>query len=152
LIDALGWSNPIPFDVAAIQLKEISSKFTRDKLSQNSNTSLTEFGDKDSLDNIPQNIAEYLPAVLPHLYQRIYAAYESSSKDFLNVYNILGSEPWIWVGDSFASPSRIAFNCTINAVPYLYQVPQDMIRYMKLLQKFGVQSSFGTNDYIKVIY
>ena len=38
---------------------------------------------------------------------------------FIEVRDVLGNQPWVWVGYTFASPDKIAFKCPGNAKPYV---------------------------------
>ena len=60
---------------------------------------------------------------------------------------------WIWHGDGFTSPSKIAFSlpCNINLKPYLYTVPQDFQVLRLFLERCGVRHTFGDSDLLGVL-
>ena len=60
---------------------------------------------------------------------------------------------WIWHGDGFTSPSKIAFTlpCNINLNPYLYTVPKDFYALRSFLERCGVRQTFSESDLLGVL-
>ena len=60
---------------------------------------------------------------------------------------------WIWHGDGFTLPSKIAFSlpCKINLKPYLYTIPQDFHVLRLFLERCGVRDTFGDSDLLGVL-
>ena len=100
-----------------------------------------------------QESKERITTLVPYLYQRINAVCGGGvgeGRDDILLEELQGQK-WIWVGESFVTPSRVAFESTVNATPYLYQLPQDLKVYGKLLGSFGIKRCFSPRDYIQVL-
>lgn len=130
-MNALGWSAPIPPLVAAVQLKRLSELHTK-------------------LESSETDTADLLTSLLPLLYQRLSASMQDNAQ-FSQVFETLENVAWVWVGGTFLTPNRLAFSTSVNAQPYLFQVPQELLTHSKLLSVFGVQPNFGANDFISVL-
>lgn len=177
----LGWAAPVDFDTLAMQLREISRKFlelrARSSVLLPSPPSSTgaslppslqplplpppmEDSRPDSGSEIPSSAAvaaaavdmsdvrETITGLIPQLYQRLNALADSHGPALLS---LLDSAAWIWVGDTFVTPDKVAISTSVNASPYLFQLPQDLQVYNKLLGTFRVKSAFGPRDYIQVL-
>lgn len=100
-----------------------------------------------------QESKERITTLVPYLYQRINAVCGGGvgeGRDEILLEELQGQK-WIWVGESFVTPSRVAFESTVNATPYLYQLPQDLKVCGKLLGSFGIKRCFTPRDYIQVL-
>ena len=60
---------------------------------------------------------------------------------------------WIWHGNGFTSPSKIAFvsPCKLNLKPYLYTVQQDFHDLRSFFQRCGVREAFNETDLLGVL-
>ena len=134
--------------ITAVQLRELSATFmslkseTEDKLRAVAEEEATKLQEQF------QGVKEMVTGLIPQLYQRL-----NNYSDKYNslIREILGMRAWIWVGESFVLANRIALTTTVNAAPYLYQLPQDLTVYQKLLNIFDVKQVFTAGDYIKVL-
>ena len=143
------WSGDLDISTVACQLRELSRKFVLLKEgvgSLDATGSIVSEPDRLTL----QGAREEITSAIPQLYQRLNAAV-SGSQDKAAVCELLLGEQWIWVGDAFVSPSRVAVTSTINAAPYLYSLPQDLRVYATLLKAFDVKNAFSPRDYIEVL-
>ena len=78
----------------------------------------------------------------------------STNTSFIDAVNQDNSFPeWIWHGDGFSSPSKIAFTscCTINLRPYLYIVPREFQILNPFFQRCGVREKFQDSDLLRVL-
>jgi hypothetical protein len=100
-----------------------------------------------------QDSRERITTLIPLLYQRLNAVCGGGvgeGRDNILLEELRGQK-WIWVGDSFVPPNRVALTTSVNATPYLYQLPQDLRVYGKLLGSFGIKRVFTPRDYIQVL-
>ena len=60
---------------------------------------------------------------------------------------------WIWHGNGFTSPSKIAFEspCKFDLKPYLYTVPRDFEALCSFFQRCGVREAFNETDLLDVL-
>ena len=60
---------------------------------------------------------------------------------------------WIWHGNGFSLPSKIAFTscCKIDLRPYLFLVPRDFRNLNPFFQKCGVRDTFQDSDLLHVL-
>ena len=96
---------------------------------------------------------EIITTLVPQLYQKLNAVCGGGvgqGKDAVLIRELQG-QPWIWVGDSFVLCSRVAYVSSVNATPYLHQLPQDLRVYSKLLGSFSIKKDFSSRDYIQVL-
>jgi sacsin len=103
-------------------------------------------GDFSSL----QEARQLITGLIPQLYQKLNADAESDSNRAV-LLAVLQTHQWIWVGETFVSADCVAITTSVNATPYLYQLPQDLQVYSKLLSVFGVKHTFSSRDYIQVL-
>ncbi len=137
LLYAFGWTAAIEFSVIAVQLRELAALYE-----------LVKKADHGLSNTAYQDLRERVTALIPILYQSLNAA-AVQKKDELRFH--LRDSAWVWVGDTFVRPSRVAFSSPINAAPYLYLVPQDLAVFRNLLSVFDVRMTFGALDYVEVL-
>ena len=152
LLIALGWANVLDHNVIAVQLRELSvlyeivlSNRTREISDDNLDINLS--GTTATVD-YHQKLRERITALIPNLYQSLNSV---ALQKKIEIVDILQGVDWIWIGNSFVSPSRVSFSSPINISPYLYLVPQDLAVYSYLLKIFGVRQSFSARDYVDVL-
>lgn len=60
---------------------------------------------------------------------------------------------WVWHGNGFTSPSKIAFlsPCKFDLKPYLFTVPQDFGALRSFFQRCGVREQFNETDLLGVL-
>lgn len=136
LISTLGIDQPVSIETLAIQLREIALSFKANK--QNNVEPAIQ-------DNFRMQIAE----IIGHVYAQFDQATES---DRSIIYRQLESAPWIWVGSDFVTVFKVARHCSVNAAPFLYQLPASMRSYQKLLEGFRVKDHFHAHDYIDALH
>ena len=129
-----GWTTELDVHTIALQLRNLGKTF------KNIN------GSWDA--NEMQTAKVTITGLIPQLYQRLN---NSAEEHKVKITALLQAHEWIWVGDAFVETSRIAISSSINASPYLYQLPQDFKVYNKLLAIFSVKASFNPRDYIQVL-
>jgi sacsin len=95
-----------------------------------------------------QRAREHMTGLIPQLYQRLNA---DSDMNTGIVLSTLEDCAWIWIGDTFVNVSNVALTSSVNASPYLYQLPQDLQVYGKLLALFKVKQAFTSKDYVEVL-
>jgi hypothetical protein len=96
---------------------------------------------------------EIITTLVPQLYQKLNAVCGGGvgqGKDAVLIRELQG-QPWIWVGDNFVLCSRVAYVSSVNATPYLHQLPQDLRVYARLLGSFSIKKDFSSRDYIQVL-
>ena len=136
----LGWKEPITYLVLAQQLSGISRSFEDAHAKAGNEVTL-------------QPIRETITGLIPQLYSRLNAGVIASSQEdrIDEAVQLLQDIKWIWVGDAFVSADKVALTATVNATPYLYQLPQDLQVYSSLLDCFRVKSTFEPRDYVRVL-
>ena len=139
LIKVFQWNMPLPTVTIARQLRDLAAKFLANKEAVGVTA--------EQSDDL-QGARETITALIPVLYQRLN---NIDQGDYAVVTSTLGSHPWIWVGDTFVHPTRVAFSSAMNLTPYRYVIPQDLAVYRRLLQLFGVKDSFSARDYVDVL-
>ena len=78
----------------------------------------------------------------------------SSNASFIDAVNQDNSFPeWVWHGNGFSSPSKIAFTscCRIDLRPYLYIVPREFQVLNPFFQRCGVREKFQDSDLLRVL-
>lgn len=133
---SLGFGNPHSIQTIAMQLKELATKF-RDYLSST-----------DLVDSELQNLRVVVTGLIPQLYERLNSAPQDR---YELIVSILESCSWIWVGDDFVPPLKVAINAGVNAAPFLYQLPQDLHVFTNLFSLFKVKQNFNYIDYIAAL-
>jgi sacsin len=143
------WDTPLPITVIAKQLRDIAAKYEDMKGRRGEENDST----KQAVTEADlQNSRETLSALIPVLYQRLNSVGINNFDDQKQIVSILRSHPWIWVGDHFVHPNRVAFSATLSLTPYLYAIPQDLAVYSTLLNLFDVKESFTARDYVAVLH
>ena len=92
----------------------------------------------------------HFEAMLKEIYQAA-----SINVDFITsmITNDASFPAWIWHGNGFTTPSKIAFalSCNINLKPYLFEVPQGFHALRLFLQRCGVRQTFNESDLLGVL-
>jgi sacsin len=96
-----------------------------------------------------QVIKETVSTVIPLLYQRLNSITTENEKN--TIRRILDASYWIWVGDTFVHPSKVAFSSVVNVSPYLRIIPQDLAVYKKMLYIFNIKDQFNSRDFVEVL-
>ncbi|TMW63551.1 hypothetical protein Poli38472_002492 [Pythium oligandrum] len=127
-----GWNKPIPVEVVASQMKAIAMKA----------------GDSDRLE--AQNIWPVVFDIYKIL-SRFFEA-EPSEERRKSVLALLDGEfPYIWVGGRFVAPHQVALSTLVNAEPYLFAVPNELVHFRPFLKAIGVRERFSLGDYVHVL-
>jgi hypothetical protein len=98
-----------------------------------------------------QNLCQTMSAHIPELYGLLDAAALRSSYEQEVMQSILFGSTWLWIGDRFVSSEHAAFQSSVNAAPYLYTVPSDLVCFDHLLQTLGVRRGFDPTDFASVL-
>ncbi|MEE6483233.1 hypothetical protein FKM82_013475 [Ascaphus truei] len=61
------------------------------------------------------------------------------------------SFPFIYIGREFVKLNFVARNMSVDASPYLYQLPKEYVEFDKLWDCVGLCEEFSTGDYISVL-
>ena len=83
--------------------------------------------------------------------------YQEASQNVESITSKIRDDPsfpeWIWHGNGFTTPPKIAFvlSCNIDLKPYLYTVPHDFQALRSFLQRCGVRQTFDESDLLKVL-
>ena len=83
--------------------------------------------------------------------------YQEASRNADLIISAIANDPtfpaWIWHGNGFTMPSKIAFNrsCNMELKPYLFVVPQDFQILRPFLQRCGVRQTFNESDLLQVL-
>ena len=83
--------------------------------------------------------------------------YQEASRNADLIISAIANDPtfpaWIWHGNGFTIPSKIAFNrsCNMELKPYLFVVPQDFQILHPFLQRCRVRQTFNESDLLKVL-
>lgn len=148
------WDSLLPIEVIATQLREIAVKYEAMKMqvevgqNQGSGLNNTQLVTAENM----QQSRERLSALIPVLYQRLNGVDAHNTSAQQKIVTILRSYAWIWVGDRFVHPTKVAFTSTLSLTPYLYAIPQDLAVYSTLLNLFEVKESFTARDYVAVLH
>ena len=145
----LKWTSPIDMYTIAIQLRELSTFYHSIKIKcGNCQCDQIQNGDNDTNESTINDAKVTITGLIPQLYQRLNTV---ASQNNFELKTLLQTHSWIWVGDNFVLPEKVAINASVNASPYLYQLPQDFQVYRQLLQVFGIKNTFNYRDYIEVL-
>ena len=169
----LGWEETLPIETIARQLFQLSESFLalreKEELLTNGGKSPGREGTKSPVSlqmNVDdenehdedddhhhgsaalQEVRETVTGLIPQLYQRLNQGAETKASE---IRSILLPAKWIWVGKTFVESSKVALSTSVNASPYLYQLPQDLRVYSRLLKTFMVKPSFNPSDYVDVL-
>ena len=83
--------------------------------------------------------------------------YQEASQNVEFITSKIKDDPsfpaWIWHGNGFTTPPKIAFvlSCNVDLKPYLYTAPQDFKAFRSFLQRCGVRQTFDESDLLKVL-
>lgn len=138
LSTAFGWSEPVPARDIATQLSEVAKRYMQLKASKSLSCDLEE-------------IRLQLAVMVPQFYQKLNLSAREAHGSARDIVNVLETAAWIWVGDGFVPINKVASAVSINASPYLYQLPQDLKVHKSLLALFNIQSTFTYRDYLQVL-
>jgi hypothetical protein len=143
-----GWSNTASIKDISIQLCILSASFDRlVEVSENS-VDVAQCNKGFAVDS--KSCCRAVTSQIPRLYNELDKARTVHDCDIVRS-SLFGSK-WLWIGDRFIHPENAAFTSSINAAPYLYTVPQDLLVFENLLKIFGVRKSFGTSDFSSVLH
>jgi len=145
LMALFGWSNAISIKDVAIQLCSLSASFDRHIEEAPMNVRSVE-----GVTGCNKSWCRIVTSQIPRLYNELDKVRTAYDIDIVRS-SLFGSH-WLWMGDRFIRPENAAFSSTINASPYLYTVPQDLLVFENLLKIFGVRKSFGTSDFNSVLH
>ncbi len=148
LMDLFGWSNTISIKDVAIQLCSLSAAF--DRLTESPINGINSVQCGEGVTGCNKSFCRVVTSHIPRLYNELDRA--RTAYDIDVVRSSLFGISWLWMGDRFIRPDNAAFSSTINASPYLYTVPQDLLVFENLLKIFGVRKSFGTSDFNSVLH
>ena len=133
LSEVFGWNLPLTVQTIAVELRAVASTYA--------DLAATEY---DLVD-----IQQQLNAVVPQLYHKLDQL--NGGDEIRQVRAVLNAAPWVWIGSAFVPTSRMARTVAINAAPYLYQLPQDLLAYRNLLAAVDIKATFTSRDYIEVL-
>ncbi|CAH0517172.1 unnamed protein product [Peronospora belbahrii] len=140
----LGWEKRLPIDTIAFQLKEISLIFDKRKSQIETDLSLKVDNDGDT---------HVVWSAVYNIYQllsQFFEAEQGGRRD--QVLRILsGNGKYVWVGDRFVSASHVATVAVVNAEPYMYTVPNELLHFRPFLRAIGVRERFALADYVHVL-
>ncbi len=145
----LKWTLPIDMHTIAIQLRELSTFYHSIKVKGDiSRLDQSEKEDVSYNENAVNDAKVTITGLIPQLYQRLNSV---ATQNSFELKALLQSHSWIWVGDNFVLPEKVAISASVNASPYLYQLPQDFQVYRQLLNVFGIKNTFSYRDYVEVL-
>ena len=101
------------------------------------------------LNDVNRSALYHFQAMVKQIYEEA-----SSNVGFIYALNQDDSFPeWIWHGNGFSSPSKIACTsfCRIDLRPYLYIVPQEFQPLNPFFQRCGVREKFQDSDLLHVL-
>ncbi|KAG7379423.1 hypothetical protein PHYPSEUDO_008661 [Phytophthora pseudosyringae] len=138
----LGWDKCLPVETIAAQLKEMSILF--DDQQEKGDTDLKSGGDGD---------IHVVWSAVYNIYQILSKFFETEQGERCNqVLAILsGNGKYVWVGDRFVSASHVATVAVVNAEPYLYTIPNELLHFRPFLRAIGVRERFALADYVHVL-
>lgn len=132
------WNALVPVEAVAAQLKQISQNFDVYTARQNGKHVETQL-----------------------IWSAVYSIYKILSTFFETEVNaarrqrvlsvLSGDTKYIWVGNRFVSSSQVAVSASVNAEPYLYSVPSELLHFRPFLKAVGVQERFSLVDYVHVV-
>jgi hypothetical protein len=144
---AFGWLDPLDWNSLALQLRELSSIFLAQRQEPENKTPSLDPGETSS-DQLLLEMKQNITGLIPQFYQRLDLL---ARENGLEILSVLETQSWIWVGDTFVNSDRVARRVTVNATPYLYQLPQDLQVYYNLMKLFKIRDEFSARDYVQVL-
>ena len=167
LRSALGWATPLPAAALATQLARLGSAWRArsdaagaDGADGADGTAAAETDAAGAPPDAAEDAAAALSwqrataAAVPLLYGALSAArIVGSARALESAASVLRGSPWVWVGDAFVPPERVAFSggATADATPFVYVAPVELASYAPLLRRLGVRDAFGATDYAVVL-
>ena len=159
---ALGWATPLPAAALATQLARLGSAWCARgggdaaaaagaQADAQADAAGVEAADAATAALSWQRATA---AAVPLLYGALSAArVVDSARSLESAASVLRGTPWVWVGDAFVPPERVAFSggATADAKPFVYVVPVELASYAPLLRRLGVRDDFGATDYAGVL-
>lgn len=132
-----GWDTSLPIETIAHQLKQISENFDA-----------CASGKEGHFD--PQLIWSAVFSIYKILSKFFEAEADPSRRE--EVLSVLsGDTKYVWVGNRFISSSQVAVSAFVNAEPYLYSVPSELLHFRPFLKAIGVRERFSLDDYVDVM-
>lgn len=139
LLRVLRWQSNYNVQTLAIQLRALANVLQTVQTNQENNSQAT-------LGSMHHDLRQRIGSISHTLYDRLD---KHNSVD--TVRGFLEQADWIWVGDRFVSLNKVALTFSVHAAPYLYQLPEDIKAYSRLLGVFSVKSTFSYRDYITTL-
>ncbi|KAG3135578.1 hypothetical protein PI126_g18191 [Phytophthora idaei] len=138
----LSWDKHVPVETIAAQLKKISLLFDSRRVQ----------GDGDQKSGAANDTHVIWSAVY-NIYQVLSVFFEKEQGERRNqILTILsGNGKYVWVGDRFVSANHVANVAVVNAEPYLYTVPNELLHFRPFLRAIGVRERFALADYVHVL-
>ncbi|EEY57113.1 uncharacterized protein PITG_10921 [Phytophthora infestans T30-4] len=138
----LGWDKLVPVETIAAQLKKISLLFDSQRVQ-----------DEGELKSGADSDTHVIWSAVYNIYQVLSVFFETEMGDRRSqVLAILaGNGKYVWVGDRFVSANHVANVAVVNAEPYLYTVPNELLHFRPFLRAIGVRERFALADYVHVL-
>ncbi|KAL3671864.1 hypothetical protein V7S43_002532 [Phytophthora oleae] len=138
----LGWGERLPAETIATQLKDISLMF--DNARAKGDTGMKSANDRGT---------HVVGSAVYDIYRILSSFFESGVGERRNqVLSILsGNGKYVWVGDRFVSGNHVATVAVVNAEPYLYTIPNELLHFRPFLKAIGVRERFALADYVHVL-
>ncbi|XP_062502577.1 sacsin-like [Corticium candelabrum] len=102
----------------------------------------------EALDRRDTQYHEQLVDMVSNIYTILNGKATWNQDDVKRIVHHLQNRPWIYVQNRLLKPHQLSFQCTNQAKPYLYEVPETMRSVRQLLQVVGVKHTFGCKDFI----
>ncbi|ETL96493.1 hypothetical protein, variant 1 [Phytophthora nicotianae] len=142
LRDVLGWDKLVPVETIAAQLKKISLLFDAQRVQG-----------CGELKSGADNDTHVIWSAVYNIYQVLSVFFETElggrRSQVLAVLS--GNGKYVWVGDRFVSANHVANVAVVNAEPYLYTVPNELLHFRPFLRAIGVRERFALADYVHVL-
>ncbi|OWZ18889.1 hypothetical protein PHMEG_0006950 [Phytophthora megakarya] len=141
LRDVLGWDKRLPVESIAAQLKELSIMVDSRR-------------EKEDIDQRSSGEDTHMVwSAVYNIYKILSTFFEIEQGERRNhVLEILGRDgKYVWVGDRFALANHVATVAVVNAEPYLYTVPNELLHFRPFLRAIGVRERFALADYVHVL-
>lgn len=132
------WNAVVPVEAVALQLKQISENFDVYTARQNG-----------------KHVETQLIWSAVYSIYKILSTFFETEVDAARRQRVLsalsGDTKYVWVGNRFVSSNQVAVSTFVNAEPYLYSVPSELLHFRPFLKAVGVQERFSLVDYVHVI-
>ncbi len=133
----LGWGASIPDQVFVKQLVALSKSYS---------SLVSATNDITSSSNELLEFRQILNGLVAQLYRKL-----DGSAEIEMVRTHLQDVAWIWMGQHFVSANKVAIHSSLNASPYLYQLPEELKGYGRLISVFNIKTQFSFRDYIAAL-